>query len=168
MSRVLRVVDLLGEKSGKSASWLVLILVFTLSYDTLMRYLFRSPTAWSFDIGYMVAGTLMLLGMAYVTTSKRHVRVDVIYALLPERLRRIIDVLFGIFLTLPLLSMLLYRAVSKTWWSYSISEFSSYGLWRPVLWPFKGVIMVGLFLLLAACVAWVIRDLYWLVGRREP
>jgi TRAP-type mannitol/chloroaromatic compound transport system permease small subunit len=164
---ILKRIDFLSEWSGKSISWLILALIFALTYDTFMRYLFRAPTVWSYDISYMLGGTVMLMGMAYATLHRTHIRVDIIYMRLSRKVKLIIDLCFTALIYLPLFSILLHRSVLRAIYSFNCKEFSEVGFWRPLMWPFRWMIPVALVLLILAGLSWFIHDLYLSVKGKE-
>jgi len=164
---ILKRIDFISEGSGKLVSWLLLALIFALTYDVMMRYLFRAPTVWSFDVSYMLGGTIMLIGMAYVTLHRAHVRVDIIYTRLSKKAKTIIDLFFTGGVYLPLMCMLLERSFSRACWSFRAGEWSEIGFWRPIMWPFRWMIPVALSLFILAGVAWFIRDLVSLKKGKE-
>lgn len=164
---ILKRIDFLSEWSGKSISWLILALIFALTYDTFMRYLFRAPTVWSYDISYMLGGTVMLMGMAYATLHRTHIRVDILYMRLSRKTKLIIDLCFTAMFYFPLFSILLQRSVSRAIYSFNCKEFSEVGFWRPPIYPFRWMIPVALALLILAGVSWFIRDLYSLVKDKK-
>lgn len=164
---ILKRIDFVSEWSGKSISWLLVALIFALSYDVMMRYLFTRPTVWSYDISYMLGGTVMLTGMAYVTLHRAHVRVDIIYVRLTQKVKLIIDLLLTAVFFFPLMSILLERSIRRAWWSTQLREFSEVGFWRPPIYPFRWMIPVALTLFLIAGVAWFIRDLFSLIKGKE-
>jgi len=160
-------IDFLSEWSGKLVSWLILALILSLAYDTFMRYLFRAPTIWAYDVSYMLGGTVMLIGMAYASLHKTHIRVDIVYNYFPARMKTIVDLAFNALLFFPLYGILLYRSASRAIWAFHSKEFSEVGFWRPVMWPFRTMIPVAIALFLLAGIAWFIRDLYLLHKGKE-
>lgn len=164
---ILKKIDLASEWSSKLASWLILVLVFTLTYDTFARYLFQAPTVWSYEVSYMLCGTIVLMGMACVTLHREHIRVDVVYTHLPQKVKLIIDLFFTIVFFFPLLFVLLERSINRARWSWHIKELSDVSYWYPIIWPFRWMIPVALSLLILAGVAWFIRDLFSLVKGRK-
>lgn len=164
---IVRTIEKVSEWGGKGVSWLLLILVFSLTYDTSMRYLFSEPTVWAFDISYMLGGTIMLMGMAWVTCRRSQVRVDILYTRMSERVQKIVDSVLNIVIFLPLFAMLLYQGFNRAVYSYKIKEFSEVGFWRPIIWPYRWMIVLALTLWLLATITWVVRDLYWLRKGKE-
>ncbi len=160
-------VDKVSVWAGKAVSWLLLVLIFALTYDTFMRYLFRSPTVWAFDISYMLGGTIMLMGMAWVTVRREQVRVDILYTRYSPKMKIIVDAVLNMLLFFPLFAMLLQRAIPRAMYSFTIGEFSEVGFWRPILWPYRWMIVLALVLWVLATLGWVIRDLYKLKRGEE-
>ena len=50
-----------------------------------MRYVLRDPTAWAFDVSYIMYGALFLMAGAYTLSRDGHVRADFFYRLWPPR-----------------------------------------------------------------------------------
>ena len=153
-------IDNVSIWAGKAVSWLLIALIFALTLDTFLRYAFSRPTIWAFDISYILGGTIMLMGMAWVTTRREQVRVDILYTRFSARTKIVVDALLNLFLFFPLFAMLLQRAIPRAIYSYTIKEFSEVGFWRPLLWPYRSMMVVALLLWVLAAAVWVIRDLY--------
>ncbi len=164
MRKALRVVcntiDSVSIWAGKAVSWLLIALILALTYDTFMRYAFRQPTVWSFDVSYMLGGTIMLMGMAWVTTRREQVRVDILYSKYSPKVKLIVDAVLNLLLFFPVYVMLFTRAVPRTIFSFTNKEFSEVGFWRPLMWPYRTMMLVAVFLWILATIVWVVRDLY--------
>lgn len=167
LSAVCNAIDTVSTWAGKAVSWLLLALILSLTYDTFMRYAFTKPTVWSFDVSYMLGGTVMLMGMAWVTTRREQVRVDILYSKYPPRVKTLVDAVLNIFLFFPLYVMLLQRAIPRAIYSYTNKEFSEVGFWRPLMWPYRWMIVVALLLWVLAAIVWVVRDLHKLKTGEE-
>ena len=74
MTRFIFLVDLLTAWVGKAFSWCILLLTFGVGYEVFVRYALRNPTAWAFDISYMMYGTLFMMAGAYTLSRDGHVR----------------------------------------------------------------------------------------------
>ena len=159
-------IDKVSAWIGKSVAWLLLLLIAALTYDTFMRYAFSEPTVWAFDIAYMLGGSIMLLGMAWVTVRREQVRVDLLYTKYSPRAKKIVDAGLNIFLFFPLYFMLIGKAVPRAIYSFTNNEFSEVGFWRPPLWPYRWMMVIALVMWVLAALVWVIKDLYWL-GKGE-
>ncbi len=165
LRRIADAIDALTEHSGKIFGWLVLPLIFAITYDVAARYLFSAPTEWSYDLSYMLGGGFMVLGGAYALLHGAHVRVDIIYARLSARGKLILDSVLTVVLLMPMLVILLKFSVQFAWSAVLRGEVSSIGVWEPVMWPFRWTIAVALFLFLLQALSWLLRNLIALRGR---
>ena len=137
-----RGVDAMNEKIGRVADWLVLSACLISAGNAVVRYGFSlSSNAWLEVQWYLFAGTVML-GAAYTLKRNEHVRVDLVYGSVSQRVRLWIDV-FGIILFL-LPGMLLLAWM--TWpffmdaWVRNEGSPNAGGLLR---WPVKLLMPVG-------------------------
>ena len=82
-------VDRLNDRFGVLASWMVLIAVLISTANALIRYGFNiSSNGWLEAQWYLFAGMVMF-GAATTFRLNEHVRVDVLYALYPNKVRQI-------------------------------------------------------------------------------
>jgi TRAP-type mannitol/chloroaromatic compound transport system permease small subunit len=164
---MLRGIDQLSVWVAKAITLAVFAMVVTIAYDVILRYVFRSPTVWQYDTSYMLGGSVIILGSAYVHLQRRHVRVDLIYNRFPPRVRLILDVVFTLLFFFPLLTGLIIVSAADAIHAYQVKEFSEVGFWRPLMWPFKSVIPVGLVVLWLQGLANFIRDMHLLLKGKE-
>jgi len=142
-------IDRLSIKTGKAVSWIVPLLVLELVYDTGARYLFNSPTIWSYDISYMLYGTLFMLGAAWTLQQEQHVRIDLILAKLSPRARAAVDLVGYVVFFFPAVGALVGYGASFSLDSWMILERSGQSMWQPPIYIFKTVIpLAGLLLFL--------------------
>jgi len=164
---ILMRIDRLSLWVAKTVALAVLAMVITIAYDVILRYVFRSPTVWQYDTSYMLGGSVIILGAGYVQLKRRHVRVDLIYNRFSSRARLILDVVFTLLFFFPLLTGLIIVSAGYAIHAYQVKEFSEVGFWRPLMWPFRSVIPVGLAVLWLQGLANFIRDLFMLVKAKE-
>ncbi len=157
MRILLNKVDSISEWSGRVTCWLIIALIFAITYDVGLRYLFSAPTAWSYDLSYMLGGSFMALGGAYTLLHKGHVRVDIVYSRLSPRAQAILDTILTFFIFFPLMSILLYYSIDFAVHSLVRNEVSSISVWAPVMWPFRWALVIAIFLLLLQGICWFIR-----------
>lgn len=156
-NRFIRTVDSISEWTGKTVSWFVLVLTLMLGYEIVMRYLFNSPTKWSFDMSYMVGGSYFILGEAYTLLKKRHVRIDIFYSKFSARKKAWVDIVFYLVFFFPLWAGLLYALIPYVYLSWETGERSMQGYWMPVIYPFKAVMPVAILLFLLQGIVEFIR-----------
>jgi TRAP-type mannitol/chloroaromatic compound transport system permease small subunit len=157
--RICRVIDAFTDKQGKIAAWIAVPMVIGLSYEVFARYLFNAPTAWSYDVTYMIYGSHYLLGAAFGLLYKVHIRIDVIYNLFPIKLRRLIDVLGSLFFFFPVVIVLALSGISMASDAYRSGEVSQFSPWAPLLWPYKSIIAIAFVFLFLQGISEFIRTL---------
>ncbi|WP_138464225.1 TRAP transporter small permease subunit [Poseidonocella sp. HB161398] len=144
MDRILSAVDAVSLALSRVAQAVTVILVAAMLYEVAARYLFGAPTLWAFDISYMATGTLFVLGAAQALREDAHVRIDVLAARLPARLRRGIEAAVFLLALAPLFAMLARVAVQRAWRAWQQGEVESVSPWAPLMWPFYALLALGL------------------------
>lgn len=159
-------IDVLNEKVGNIAAWLVLLACLVSAGNASIRYLFsNSSNAWLEIQWYMFSG-IFLLGAAITLKKNEHVRVDIIYANLTDRGRLWVDALGMTFFLLPAMIVL----TKMTWpffldaWLTNESSGNAGGLVR---WPVKLLLPVGFLLVALQGLSELIKRVAALTGRLE-
>ena len=81
------VIDRISTLLGRVAEVVVVLLIASMLYEVVARYVFGAPTLWAFDIAYMSTGALFVLGAAQALRQDAHVRIDVLSSRFPPRVR---------------------------------------------------------------------------------
>ncbi|OIN14344.1 C4-dicarboxylate ABC transporter substrate-binding protein [Oceanisphaera psychrotolerans] len=123
---------------------MVVMLVSSILYEVVSRYVFGAPTLWSFDISYMLNGALFLLASGYSLKVEAHVRIDFLSARLALRYQQLINLFFYFFMIGPSFFFLSYVAGEKAISAWVTGEVESVSPWSPLVWPFYGAIAIGL------------------------
>lgn len=166
MKKIIRIIDSITDRIGKLASWLTLLLIFTLVYEVISRHLFNKPTFWSYDMSYMLGGAAAFLGIAWVQRNNGHVRVDIFYEKLSERNRAILDLTLTLLLLLPLMTVAFLNSAEAAMISWIRGETAS-GAWRPPIYPLKTVIPIAILLIILQGISEILKNILILIGRGE-
>jgi TRAP-type mannitol/chloroaromatic compound transport system permease small subunit len=158
--KTVRVIDKFTDTTGVWFAWLNVPLVLAVAYEVFARYAFNAPTIWSFDVTYMLYGTIFMLGAAYALHKGAHIRTDFFYEKWSDRTRGMVDSISYIVFFFPSIIMLLAASGSEAWYSFTINETSEQTPWRPILWPFKAVVPLTCVLLLLQGVSELIKSFY--------
>jgi TRAP-type mannitol/chloroaromatic compound transport system permease small subunit len=162
---LVRRIDRFTDVLGTWIAWLNLPLVAAVSYEVAARYLFNAPTIWSFDVTYMLYGTIFMLGAAYALLKGAHIRTDFFYDNWSPKTKGMVDSISYLVFFFPSLIMFLAASGNEAWYAYSIREVSEQTPWRPILWPYKAVVPVTCVLLIVQGVSEVIKSAYaWRTG----
>lgn len=158
LKAAIRKFDWFIDRSGKLLCWLVLAFVLTMAYEVIARYVFNSPTVWSYDISYMLGGGMTLLGGAYLILHEGHVRIDVIYGRLSTRKKLVLDVVLWLVFFLPMVLILVQSSWHYAYRAWVFDEVSGIGIWRPPMFPYKAAVLVAWVLVLLEGIAWFLKD----------
>ena len=158
--KIVRAVDKFTDTTGTWISWLAVPLVAAVSYEVFARYLFDAPTIWSFDVTYMLYGTLFMLGAAYALHKGAHIRTDFFWEQFSTRTKGWIDTISYLAFFFPGLGALLFISSHEAYYAWQINETSDQSAWRPILWPFKGMVALACLLLLIQGFSELLKSLY--------
>jgi TRAP-type mannitol/chloroaromatic compound transport system permease small subunit len=158
--RLVRIIDKFTDTTGTWVAWLNMPLVGAISYEVIARYGFHSPTIWSFDVTYMLYGTIFMLGCAYALHKGAHIRTDFFFEKWSVKTKGIIDSIAYLVFFFPSLLVFLWVSADEGWYAFTIGEVSEQTPWRPLLWPFKWVIPLAVLLLLIQGVSETIKSVW--------
>ena len=163
--KTVQLIDKFTDRTGVWIAWLNVPLVIVVAWEVIARYFFHAPTLWSFDVTYMLYGTIFMLGAAYALHKGAHIRTDFFYEKWSTKTKGMVDSISYILFFFPSIVMLLAASGSEAWYAYSINETSEQTPWRPILWPYKTVVPVTCVLLLIQGLSEVIKSTYaWRKG----
>lgn len=168
LMRITRVIDKVGEWSGKIFAWLIVPLVGIITYEVIARKFFGAPTVWSFDMSYMLYGSLFMLGAAYTLLNKGHIRTDIFYNRFSERLQGTIDAVLYLLFFFPGMAFFLWSGWDEAWHAFVIRERSDASPWRPPLYPLKFVIPGSAALLLLQGISEFLKSLHAMLRGKWP
>ncbi len=160
---VTKFVDRISIKIGQLFSWLLIPLILAMCYEIAVRYFFGKPTMWSYDLSYMLSSLALIMGVAWVHADRSHVNVDIFVNKFPARLRTTLNMVFSLILFFPAWGLILWYMFPDILYSWSISEKASTGTWRPIIYPFKLWIFIGLAILMLQAVNELVKDVIALV-----
>lgn len=139
--------------TGHSISWVWLLLLFTIVFNVVLRYVFGEGRIELEEIQWHIYSVGFLLGIGYTFQVDGHVRVDVIHERLPERLQAWLE-LYGILLcVLPFTALVLIFSAPFIATSYELGEVSASPGGLPFRWLIKSVLFIGFALLLLAAIS---------------
>ena len=151
-------IDRLNHSIAKVAAWLVPVLILELVYDTVARYIFNSPTEWSYDISYMLYGAIFMLGAAHTLRIDRHVRIETIYGRLSKKGKAIVDAVCYLIFYFPAVGALIYFGAKFAYRSWVMAEAGGESMWQPPIYPFKTILPLAAGLLFLQGIAQFLRS----------
>jgi TRAP-type mannitol/chloroaromatic compound transport system permease small subunit len=158
--KTVRIIDKFTDTTGTLVAWLNVPLVLIVAWEVMARYIFNAPTIWSFDLTYMLYGTVFMLGAAYALHKGAHIRTDFFFEKWSIRTKGIIDATAYIVFFFPGIFVFFLVSWGEGWYAFEINEVSEQTPWRPILWPYKMVVPLACLLLLIQGISETIKSVY--------
>ncbi len=145
ISRIVNVINLLNEKTGRGVSFLFIPITVVCTIEVVMRYLFNSPTIWAWEVDTQLFCYLTALGAGYTLRQGGHVRVEIFVNLFSARTRQLIEVIVDcVFLVV---IAILSQQTGRMAISSIVMREQSSSYWVYPLYPTKIIIAIGVFFL---------------------
>lgn len=139
-------------------AWIYFLVFLITAYDVGARYIFNAPTVWGADLVIALAGVHYVLSGAGALQRGDHVRIDVIYNMLPSRAKFVSDIVSDVIIMIVLVTLIWFGIAQAL---PSLHDFETTGTaWNaptPVI--MKLAIPIGAALMLAQAVVNLIRRL---------
>ena len=145
-------------------SWIWLLLIIVIVANVVMRYAFGEGRIEFEEIQWHLYSIGFLFGIAACVTVDQHVRVDAFSARLSLVARAWIELYGLLLLYFPFVCMVLIFSIPFVEYSYSIGEVSGDPGGLGGRWLIKGVLPLGMLLLLVAGFARLLRVSCYLFG----
>ncbi|USG60334.1 TRAP transporter small permease [Sneathiella marina] len=153
--QLLGVFDKLTRALGVVSAWLFFVIGLIVTYEVVMRYVFNAPTIWVEEISRMLLLWGIFTASAFVLYNNDLIRINMLLAVLPDPLRRVMDIVAYVFI--------FGFAAFIAWWGgvialdvWTTNETTGSMLNIPLWWS-EIVIPIGFGLLAVQCVVEIIR-----------
>lgn len=156
----IRLIDGFTSKFIYLVALLTIPLVVANTYEVISRYGFNAPTIWAADVTVMSYGAMFMLAASYALLKGAHVRTDIFWEKFSDRKKGWIDATCYLLLFLPVMAIIFFMSLDDFIYAVSIDERSNLSIWRPVIWPFRGVVPLAAFLLFLQGMSEFLKSLY--------
>lgn len=186
MRGYVRAIEALNRAIGRVAMYLVFALMGVLLWSSASKTFF-DPSLWTLETAQFVMVAYYVLGGPYSIQLGSNVRMDLFYGAWSTRTKAWVDSFTVLFLML-YLGVLFYGAVSSTAYSLGYFGMEPFGFfadlfivfvtggpdaaadlmgylersstaWRPLIWPVKVILCLGVFLMLLQALAELFKDI---------
>ena len=66
MANTITSIDKFSKKIGNIVCWILMPLIFAMTYEVIMRKFFLAPTIWAYDISRFLYGALFMLSLIHI------------------------------------------------------------------------------------------------------
>lgn len=149
--------DRLSLFLGRVTMLLIAILVGVMFFEVVMRYVFERPTLWANELSLWIAGFVFLLAGLYSMQQRNHIRIFLLYDVLPRPLQRVCDVVS--------VSLIVVFALALVWGGYQ-EAYDKFLRWEtfgtafdpPIPATVKPMVLIAVALVAAQAVVNLIAD----------
>ncbi len=164
MARSIVNIDKFSKWIGNVVCWILMPLIFAMTYEVFARKLFHAPTIWAYDISRFLYGALFMLGAGYALSKGVHIRADFLYRNFKTKNQGPIDFWLYILFYFPGLIVFLYMTIGYVGESIQRGERGMDTTWMPYMWPIKTCLLVGIVFLLIQGISELLKS-YWAATR---
>lgn len=158
-----RLIDRCNLRIGRSAMWLILLMVLISASNAVVRKVFdNSSNAW-LEIQWYLFSAVFMLGAGYTLLHNEHIRIDIVTARFSPKARAWIEIAGTLLFLAPMVSIMLYYGwpiFLEGWQSQEYSSDSG-GLIR---WPVYALLPLGFGLLALQGLSELIKRIGFLCG----
>jgi TRAP-type mannitol/chloroaromatic compound transport system permease small subunit len=194
MKAYVRIVDAMNRRIGRVAMYLLFGMMGVLLWSSISKTFFV-PSLWTLEMAQFAMVAYYIMGGPYSIQLGSNVRMDLFYGAWSDKKKAQVDAITILFL-LFYLGVLLAGGVSSTAYSlghYGGEPFGFFGdlvygfvtggisgadevigrlernptAWRPVIWPIKSIMVLGIFLMLLQAISELFKDLAKIRGAKN-
>ncbi len=178
----IRVVDTVNHRFGRVIMWGLFAMMAILLWSSVSKTFFL-PSLWTLEMAQFAMVAYYMLGGPYSIQMGSNVRMDLFYSSWTPRQKSWVDA-FTVFFLIFYLGVMLYgglgsAAYSLGYWGDAPLEFyaglvtgsedigrleRSSTAWRPIIWPIKAVMCLGIFLMLLQALSELFKDILYLTA----
>ena len=160
MANTILRIDKFSKIVGNIVCWILIPLIFAMTYEVIARKLFLAPTIWAYDISRFLYGALFMLGAAYALSKGVHIRADFLYRNFKTKTQGTIDFWLYLLFYFPGLIVFLYMTTGFVQESIMRNERGMDTTWMPIMWPIKSCLWFGIVFLLIQGVSEILKSYY--------
>ena len=159
-------IDKFSKRVGSVVCWILMPLIFAMTYEVLARKLFLAPTIWAYDISRFLYGALFMLGAGYALSRGVHIRADFLYRNFKIKNQGLIDFWLYLLFYFPGLIVFFYMTFGFVVESIQRGERGMDTTWMPYMWPIKTCLLIGIIFLLIQGFSEILKS-YWAAKKGE-
>ncbi len=167
-NKILLAIESFIDWSGRTVSWLSLLLVLSMFVVVVMRYVFDAGSIALQEVSIYLHATIFLVGMAYTLQHDAHVRVDIFYSRCTKQTKAWINLFGALFLLLPFMLFISWISWSYIANSWSVFEGSREAGGLPGVFLLKSLILVMTFLLTLQALTQIARNIETILSEDSP
>lgn len=155
----------ISQGSGIAAIFAMILLLFNVFYDVIMRYAFNDVSIGMQELEWHLFSAVFLLGTPYALMKDGHVRVDILFERWNEKTKAIVNFLGALAFIFPFIILVTFYGYDFSKEAFELNEGSGDPGGLPHRWIIKGLIPLSFALMGIAGLGMAIKALRVLLGQ---
>ncbi len=163
-----RLIDKFSNALGAIAGVLLLVMLFNVFLDAILRYFFRTGSIAMQEMEWHLFSVVFLLGIAYALKENGHVRVDVLYDRFPPRVQAVINIAGTLLFLIPLSVLIADGSLWFVHEAFELDEISGDPGGLTHRWLIKALIPASFACLIVSALGFILRNVNIYRGIERP
>lgn len=138
---IFKTLDRFCRNLGWSAGFLIIVIMFTTTFEVTLRYAFNAPTIWVWPLNRQLFGVFILFAGIYAMSQQAHIKIEILYERFPGWLKKAAKVVTLLAFTC-FMGALIWQGYKMGMNAWMVKEKAS-GAFRIPLYPLKMFIPVA-------------------------
>ncbi|MCK5516711.1 MAG: TRAP transporter small permease subunit [Desulfobulbaceae bacterium] len=151
--------DLLIGYVSKITSLLLLLMIFNVFYDVVMRYFFHNSSVGMQEMEWHLFSMVILYGVGVALKDDGHVRVDFLYEKYSVKAKAMVNISGTLLFLLPLALLVAFGSIEFVFDAYSVGEISEDPGGLTHRWIIKSMIPAAMVFLIFSAIGFVIKNI---------
>ena len=139
-------------------SVLLLLMVFNVSWDVMMRYMFHNSSVGMQEMEWHLFSVIILFGISVALKDEGHVRVDFLFDKFSPRKKAIVNIIGTMFFLIPLALLIFAGSLEFVRDAYETHEISEDPGGLPFRWVIKGMIPLSFGFLIISAIGYILQN----------
>ena len=159
-----RWLKLIVNISAGIAAGIVFIMMFPISIDVVLRYVFNKPLHGTYQLAEFMMVGAVYMSVAYVQLHREHIKLELATSWMHPKNQLKLDI-FGQLVGFAIFTIISWQSGKMAWQSWITDDYTM-GIVEWPLWPAKASVCYGSGLLVLQILSDVIRDSVKLIEKR--
>ncbi len=155
---VYQTLDKVNLRIGRFASWVSLVLVLVQFSIVFIRYVFNYGFVWLQESVLYLHSILFMVGAAYTLLHDNHVRIDIFYQKMSQRMQAIVNLFGSVFFLMPVCVLIITSSMPYVHDSWRVLEGSRDINGIPAVFLLKSLIILFAVLLLMQGISMALKN----------
>lgn len=144
---------------GRIIAVLLLLMVFNVLYDVVMRYFFQNSSVGMQEMEWHLFSFVILFGMGYALKHDAHVRVDFLYEKFSKKTKAYINIFGTLLFLIPLSLLIIFGSQEFVTDAYTLNEISEDPGGLTHRWIVKSLIPLAFLFLIFSGLVYILKNI---------